>query len=87
MTLKEFSAQYILPNDAWLTDEEPTWQKAFPTNLRYHEVQAVRNEVFHTIFGPKEKKIVVKEKIVHEEWVRIHAGQIIDREWRPLYVY
>lgn len=80
MTLKEFSKTFLKPVEEHEAEyEQPIWQKAFPANLRTtYLAVTVKDRGF---FSPRQQIHVPK---VEEEWVRIHAGQVIDREWRTL---
>lgn len=86
MTLKEFSEMHLQPDDAYMSDDEPVWQKAFPTNLRFQNGEKISEGHYAGIFHTRWMDAKY-ERVLAEEWVRIHEGQIIDREFRPVYSY
>lgn len=87
MTLKDFSKDYLLPEDAWRVDNEPFWRKEFPTNLRIHKIVTKDGYYIGGLFQPRVYIEPEFKEVLEEEWVRIHNNQIIDREWRKVYIY
>lgn len=73
MTLKEFSKN-ILSNDTE-DGQKPQWKKAFPTELRQHNVLRKKGGLF---LSDK------YHEVLEEKWVRYHKGDVIDIEWRLL---
>jgi len=85
MTLKDFSAAYLPLPDARSGNNVPKWRKVFPTNLRFHK-EVVEAGYYSGFFGTYWNEPVYKHTL-EEQWERVHAGEIINTEWRPVYVY
>lgn len=90
MTLKEFSKEYLLPVDAKFSrngeGEVPHWRKVFPTNLRWQNGEIDIPGHYEKWFWGDYHAPTYK-RVLAEQWERIHRGEIIDREWRPVYEY
>jgi len=87
MTLKDFSAAYLPLPDAWAQGEPPRWRKVFPTNLRFHKIQTEPGYRTGGWLFPAEWHEPQYKKVLEEQWERVHRGEIIDTEWRPVYEY
>lgn len=82
MTLREFTDKYApLPRS-----HGDHWRKVFPTNLRQHRI--VDKEGYYKYhFLSRDWIFPVTHLELEEQWERIHAGEVIDTEWRKVYIY
>lgn len=87
MTLREFTDKYAPLPDATFGPHAPQWRKVFPTNLRQHRIIDKKGCYKNWIFFTREWTKEVSHLELEQQWERIHAGEVIDTEWRKVYVY
>jgi hypothetical protein len=71
MNLREFSKKHISADTVGYL---PRWRRVLPTELRFYETVVKKR-----VFFPDKIEYVLQEK-----WERIHKGDVIDTEWRPV---
>jgi hypothetical protein len=78
MNLREFSKSHLpLPTG------QTHWRKVFPANLRRveREVERYKDHWWNRRYT------VVFDTFTQEQWERVHAGEVINTEWRDIYDY
>lgn len=83
MTLREFTKEFLPLPDAEYGPNNPAWRKVFPTNLRWHKIIDIPGR-YKLFSGWQEEEFHLD---LMQEWERVHKGEIINTEWRKLYIY
>lgn len=77
MTLREFTKSFApLPYEY-----EPVWRLEFPHRLRERKGEVT---VIKRWFR---NPVILQDYHLEEKWERVHAGEVIDIEWRKVYQY